>query len=65
MIKGKKNVESYPPYLYSTLQEVVMDSISTSKSNSSTLIGENDKSPSNGIYENKTMKTLKLVRPLK
>jgi hypothetical protein len=53
MIKGKKIVESHPPYL-----------ISTSKSNSSALIGENHISPSNGIYENKTMKTLKMVRPL-
>lgn len=69
MIKGKKNVESHPPYLYSTLQEVAMDivtfnSISTSKSNSSALIGENHISPSNKIYENKTMKTLKMVCPL-
>jgi hypothetical protein len=69
MIKRKKIVESHPPYLYSTLQEVAMDidtfnSISTSKSNSSTLIGENHISPSNEIYENKTMKTLKMVRPL-
>jgi len=70
MIKGKKIVESHPPYLYSTLQEVARDidtfnSISTSKSNSNTLIGENHKSPSNGIYEKKTMKTVKMVRPLK
>jgi hypothetical protein len=70
MIKGNKIVESHPPYLYSSLQEVAMDidtfnSISTSKSNSSTLIRENHKSPSKRIYENKTMKTLKMVRPLK